>query len=287
MGGTPRPSFIDRAAAGAGSHDTGRVAFGVWLDASVIIWRVKSISLEVDVHYIPVLSTIVTFIFAAAVFNRYRNKKGTHLLLWGIGLIFYGLGTFSEVILGFTFSPLVLKIWYMSGAMLTAAWLGQGTVHLLVRKQRVASTLMIILAVVSLLSAGLVLFAPLTSAAASYNVTQPISEQYKEILVRSGMVTLLTILLNIYGTIALVGGAIYSAWLFWRKKVLFNRVLGNVLIAAGALMPAMAGSFLKAGLVDWLYVSELLGVVIMYSGFVLATTSSAPASNPVVTPTGD
>lgn len=238
-------------------------------------------------HYIPVLSTIVTFIFAAAVFNRYRNKKGTHLLLWGIGLIFYGLGTFSEVILGFTFSPLVLKIWYMSGAMLTAAWLGQGTVHLLVRKQRVASTLMIILAVVSLLSAGLVLFAPLTSAAASYNVTQPISEQYKEILVRSGMVTLLTILLNIYGTIALVGGAIYSAWLFWRKKVLFNRVLGNVLIAAGALMPAMAGSFLKAGLVDWLYVSELLGVVIMYSGFVLATTSSAPASNPVVTPTGD
>ena len=236
-------------------------------------------------HYIPMLSTIVTFIFAVAVFNRYRNKKGTHLLLWGIGLIFYGLGTLSEVILGFTFSPLMLKIWYLTGAMLTAAWLGQGTVHLLVRKQRVATTFTLILTVVSLIATALILFAPLTPAAASYDVAQPISTQYKEILVRSGIVTLLTILLNIYGTIGLVGGAIYSAWLFWRKRVLFNRVLGNVLIATGALMPAMAGSFLKAGLVDWLYVSELLGVIIMYSGFVLATTSPALASKPVTSTT--
>jgi hypothetical protein len=79
------------------------------------------------------------------------------------------------------------------------------------------------------------------------------------------MITLLTIVLNIYGTIALVGGALYSAYLFWRKSVLFNRMLGNLLIAAGALMPAMAGSFVKAGLVDWLYMSELLGVVLMYA----------------------
>ena len=36
-------------------------------------------------------------------------------------------------------------------------------------------------------------------------------------------------------------------------------MIGNILIAAGALMPAMAGGFVRAGLVDWLYVSELLG----------------------------
>jgi hypothetical protein len=55
-------------------------------------------------------------------------------------------------------------------------------------------------------------------------------------------------------------------------------MLGNLLIAAGALMPAMAGSFVKAGLVDWLYVSEFLGVVMMYAGFILAT-SSQPAKS--------
>ena len=83
----------------------------------------------------------------------------------------------------------------------------------------------------------------------------------------------LTILLNIYGTLTLVGGALYSAYLFWRKKVLANRMFGNILIAAGALMPATAGTFVQAGLVDWLYLSELLGVLLMFSGFVLATAS--------------
>jgi hypothetical protein len=235
-------------------------------------------------HYISILSTLVTFIFAAAVFNRYRYKKGNHLLMWGIGLVFYGLGTLTEVVLSFTFSALALKIWYLTGAMLTAAWLGQGTVFLLVRKPGVARALLIALTGVSLIAAVLVFAAPLTPAAAGYDVSQAVSAQYKDILVRSGWITLLTILLNIYGTLTLVGGAIYSAFLFWRKKVLINRVVGNILIAAGALFPAMAGSLVKAGLVDWLYVSELLGVVIMYIGFLQATATQPVEAKQAVSP---
>jgi hypothetical protein len=237
-------------------------------------------------HYVSILSTLVTFLFAAAVFNRYHRRGGTHLLLWGIGLLFYGLGTLSEAIMLFTFSGLLLKLWYLSGAMLTAAWLGQGTVHLLVRKRGVALTLTGVLAAVSLLAFGLVLAAPLASGAVSFNTSLPASAQYKNILVRSGWVTAFTILLNIYGTITLVGGALYSAWLFWRKKVLANRLVGNILIAAGALMPAMGGSLLKAGLGDWLYLSEFVGVILMYTGFLQASARQearpmvqAPASS--------
>lgn len=233
-------------------------------------------------HYIPILSTLVTFAFAAAVLNRYRYKNGPHLLLWGIGLILYGLGTLSEVILGFTFNALMLKIWYLSGAMLTAAWLGQGTVFLLVRRRGVATGLAIALTLVSLLSVGLLLAAPVSAAAAGYNLSQPVSAQYKEILVRNGGIVALTIILNIYGTLGLVGGALYSSYLFLRKHVLADRMYGNILIAAGALMPAMAGSFIKAGLADWLYVSELVGVVLMYIGFLKATTS--PVTQQKVTP---
>lgn len=222
--------------------------------------------------YFPIFSTLVTFAFAAAVLNRYRHKRGTHLLLWGLGLVMYGLGTLTEVILSFQFSALALKIWYLMGAMLTAAWLGEGSIHLLVRKRGVAPTLTKILTVVSLLAAGLVLAAPVvSSAAADFNPAQPVSMQYKEILTRNGLMIFLTIILNIYGTLGLVGGALYSAFLFWRKQVLFDRMVGNVLIAAGALMPAMAGSLIKAGLVDWLYLSEFLGAVLMYAGFLRAT----------------
>jgi hypothetical protein len=63
--------------------------------------------------------------------------------------------------------------------------------------------------------------------------------------------------------------------------VLVNRLIGNILIAGGALLPAMAGSFVKAGLVDFLYVSEFLGVVLMYIGFIQAT-ASRPVEKQVV-----
>ncbi|MGD0611104.1 MAG: hypothetical protein ABSB41_06275 [Anaerolineales bacterium] len=222
-------------------------------------------------HYIPILSTLVTFAFAVAVFRRYLLHHGPNLLLWTIGLLWYGIGTLSEIILGLTFNGVVLKLWYLGGAMLTAAWLGQGTMHLLVRRHGLAWTLTGILAGVSVLAGFLVLSAPLTSSAGAYQVAQPISSQYQNILTRSGLTIALTILLNIYGTLVLVGGAIYSAYIFWRKHVLFNRMIGNILIAAGALAPALGGSFIKIGLPDFLYLTELVGAVLMYIGFVQAT----------------
>jgi hypothetical protein len=239
--------------------------------------------LEVFMHYISILSTITTFFFAVAVFNRYRSKKGTHLLFWGIGLVFYGLGTLPEVLLSFAYSGLALKLWYLNGAMLTAAWLGQGTVFLLVRQGGVAKTLAIILGVLSLVAMILIAIAPLSpTAAATYDVSQVASTQYKALLYRSGFTIFLTIILNTYGTLTLVGGALYSAFLFWRKRVLVNRMLGNILIAGGALLPAIAGTFVKAGLGDWLYLSEFLGAVLMYAGFTLATTPQ-PVMNSAIT----
>ena len=230
-------------------------------------------------HILPIFSTLVTFSFAIAVFHRYQYKHGAHLLIWTIGLVWYGLGTLSEVILAINYNGLVLKIWYLSGAMLTAAWLGQGTVHLLIRRRGLAWILTGILGAISLLAVGLVLAAPFQPLAPAYDLTRAISSQYKEILSRGGLTILLTILLNIYGTLMLVGGAIYSAFIFWRKRVLFNRMVGNMLIAAGALAPAMAGSFVRLGMADLLYLSELVGVVLMYLGFVQATrvAESLPA----------
>ena len=224
-------------------------------------------------HYISLLSTIVTFGFTWAVYRRYQQRGGKHLLFWAVGLLLYGLGTLTEVVLGFTFSAVALKVWYLSGAMLTAAWLGQGTVFLLIRRGRWARGSAWVLLAVSLVAAGLVFSAPILPAAADFQPALPVSSQYQDILGRSGLMLTLTILLNLYGTLTLVGGAIYSAYLFWRKQVLLERMVGNILIAAGALSPAMGGSLLRAGLADWLYVSELLGAVLMFLGFRLAVKS--------------
>ncbi|MBI4771964.1 MAG: hypothetical protein HY784_16510, partial [Chloroflexi bacterium] len=77
------------------------------------------------------------------------------------------------------------------------------------------------------------------------------------------------------------GGAAWSAYLFARKRVLPQRVIGNVLIAAGALFPAGAGTLIKLGLGDWLYLSELLGAAIMFAGFMVATVQQ-PDKEPAV-----
>ena len=233
------------------------------------------------VHLLPFSSTLVTAAFAAAVLSRHARRGGTHLLFWGIGLILYGLGTFSEAFLGLVWSPLILRVWYICGAMLTAAWLGQGTLYLLVRKPGVANGFAIGLAIASGAAIVSVFLAPMTDAV--YNVSLPASIQYKAIMVRGPLMTTLTILLNIYGTVLLVGGALYSAFLFRRKRVLAHRVFANVLIAAGALMPASAGTFIKLGLADWLYLSELLGAALMFTGF-LQATSPQPAPKPATQP---
>jgi hypothetical protein len=229
------------------------------------------------IHFLPFLSTAITFFFAATVLNRYRVGRRPHSLMWGIGLTFYGLGTLAEAYLALRWSPTLLRLWYLCGAMLTAAWLGQGTIFLLVRKPGVASGIALGLAAVSLVAAVAVFTAPVNGAAFQTGV--PVSSQYKDLLTRTGLMVLLTILLNIYGTVTLVGGAAWSAWLFWRKHVLANRMLGSILIAVGALLPASAGTLIRLGVGDWLYVSELLGAGLMFLGFWLATQPQ-PAERP-------
>ena len=221
------------------------------------------------IHLLPFISTAITFVFAAAVLNRFRVGHTLHSLLWGLGLVWYGLGTLAEAYLALWWSPLVLRLWYLSGAMLTAAWLGQGTVYLLIRKPGVAHALAAGLMLVSVVAAIAVFTAPLTGA--DFVPGIPISTQYKSLLTRSSLMVLTTILLNIYGTLALVGGALWSAWLFWRKRALLHRMTGNIVIAAGAMFPAAAGTLIRLGLGDWLYVSELIGAALMFAGFYLAT----------------
>jgi hypothetical protein len=82
---------------------------------------------------------------------------------------------------------------------------------------------------------------------------------------------------NIYGTITLVGGALYSAWLLWRKEIVPHRVVGNILIAAGALVIASASTMVRLGLGDVLYLGEVLAAALMFSGFLLATARAEAA----------
>jgi len=220
--------------------------------------------------WVPFISCIISFIFAALVFRRYAFRRGPHLLLWGIGMVFYGIGGFCEAYYGaFGWNPWVFRLWYLCGAMLVAAWLGQGTVYLLA-KRRWADALMIVLGVASLFGAFRVFTAQLDPSLMTSGLHTG-SELSGRAIVTPGVRTL-TPFFNLYGTVTLVGGAAWSAWIFWRKRVLLHRTIGNILIAIGATLPAFGGAFSRFGVSGTLYWSELLGAVLMFLGFLRATT---------------
>jgi hypothetical protein len=222
---------------------------------------------------LPFTSCLVSIVFAALVFKRYLARRGLHLLLWGIGMVFYAIGGFCEAYYGaLGWNPTIFRLWYLFGAILVAAWLGQGTVYLLARR-RWAHATMALLALGSLYALLRVLGAELDPSLMTASLHTG-SELSGHAIVTPGVRTL-TPLFNVYGTVTLVGGAAWSAWIFWRKRVLLHRTIGNVLIAAGALLPAFGGGFSRLGLPGVLYIAELLGAILMFAGFIRATTPMA------------
>ena len=75
------------------------------------------------------------------------------------------------------------------------------------------------------------------------------------------------ILYNIYAFIFLVGGAILSAYRYRKVHDSYHRFIGNVYIAIGALLPGIGGTFTRMGYTEVLYVTELMGLVLIYIGY--------------------
>jgi hypothetical protein len=230
-------------------------------------------------------------VFTVSVLQRYLVRRKAHFLFWGLGLAMFSAGSFAEAYFAiFGWSAIVFFMWYFFGAALNAGWIGHGTLMLLVRKRwrNVVTGLLIVGSVV----AAIFMF----QAMALLNPDQyingvAISEQYAEIMPpidQGGSVRLTTPFFNIYGLITLVGGALWSAWLFLRKRVFPNRVLGNVLIAVGALSIGAASTLTRMGYGQLLYLGELFAAILMYIGFVMAgKPASVEKREAVFTPSGD
>jgi hypothetical protein len=224
------------------------------------------------------LAAAVMLAFSVIVWQRYLVRRTSAFLFWGIGLTLFAVASFAGAYLSLAWSSVVFFLWYFCGAVLTAAWIGHGTVHLLFRRWW-AHGLTAVLVAGSLVALALMLQAMANLDVSRFNAALPISEQYREIMPaisEGGLIRITTPFFNIYGLITLVGGALYSTFLYWRKRVLPNRVVGNILIAAGAIVIALASTLTRFGLGSALYVGELLAAVMMFSGF-LAAAAPQPA----------
>jgi hypothetical protein len=154
---------------------------------------------------------------------------------------------------------ILYRLWYLIGAILVAAFLGQGTLYLLIRRRN-ANIIMTILGVATIYSAVRVFTVNIDIS----SLTTLTGVGIMPIDVRA----IITPLFNAFGTLALVGGAVYSAFIFWRKRILPHRVIANILIALGALLPAAGGIHISTnGDLNLFFIFELIGVIIMFIGF--------------------
>jgi hypothetical protein len=239
------------------------------------------------------LTALVSGVFALIVLRRWWEKRRPHLAAWGIGLALYFLGSLSQVVLSFTWSPVFFGLWYWAGALMVAPWLGQGTIYLLVRRGNIARNIQMALILVGVMTLPWAIFFTPMNASAWYpgaEITQIFRDQVdangnvveQGIMTGSarGTVRFFSPIMNVWGTLALVGGALYSAHLFRRKQIMRNRVVGNWLIALGGLFPAFSGALIRLDRPELKYFGEMIGIVLIFVGFWMATNvpDEAPQS---------
>jgi len=213
------------------------------------------------VHFIPIVTTLIALVFAYVILQRYRERRsGPHLLWWAGGVLMYGIGTFTEAavtLLGWQ-EPL-FRAWYISGALLGGAPLAQGTVYLLLQR-RTANILAAVLLIFVATAATFVLLTPIDySAVETYRLSGRVMEW--------SWVRLFSPFINTYAFIFLVGGAVLSAVRYRRDPAMYHRFVGNVLIAVGALLPGIGGTATRMGHVEVLYVTEFLGLILIWWGY--------------------
>jgi len=215
------------------------------------------------VHYIPLLSSCFALGFAMVIFRRFRERGGTHLLWWAIGMLTFAAGTLTEsatTLLGWH-EP-VFRLWYITGALLGGAPLAQGTVYLMLSR-RAAKRLTVLLVSVVCLGAICVWLSPV-----DLSLVEPYRLSGKVLVWH--WVRFISPFVNTYALIFLVGGAIVSAARYARRVETRHRALANVFIAVGALLPGIGGTFTRFGHVEVLYVTEFLGLVCIAVGYRLS-----------------
>ena len=211
------------------------------------------------VHYLPILTTVLSALFATSLYRRWRARRSPHLWWWAFGITTYGLGTAIEstITLGGN-SVLLTKVWYIAGAILGGYPLAQGSLYLswprpLANKLTIASLTLVAAATI------LVILSPVNLAA-----LDPVRPSGA--VLQWSWVRLLTPFINMYAVFFLIGGAIRSAWRHYRERGHKYRAAGNALIALGAILPGVGGSFAKAGMVEVLYVGECIGIMLIWIG---------------------
>ncbi len=217
------------------------------------------------------LAALVALWLAGLLWRSYRRSRQPQLLWWALGVSAFALATGLEALFPQGWQPWAYRLWYSAGALLAAAFLGHGTAVLLLPRYRRSLTLLL------LAYAGLAVLVALWAPVDLARLEYPLSGQAYPSVGEAGLLTprSYTPLLNLYGTVWLVLGALLSL----RSSV--QRAPGLWAIALGGLMMGSVGSLNRLGYGEWQSLGALLSIALIYGGvYLLSPARKAPAVAP-------
>jgi hypothetical protein len=189
------------------------------------------------------LACALSLVAAVFLLDQYRERPRPYKLLWTLGLLFYGIAA-AAAFAGEVghWNVANFKAWYYFGGVLTAAYLGLGSLYLLAPR-RVAQWSVGLAVLISLYVGGRILFLPISAAEsarlATLSTSAVTSTEFRNII--PGDLIPFVASMNIAGALLLFGGAAWSAWEFYRKHAPGYRLASMVLLALGAIFASGTG----------------------------------------------
>jgi hypothetical protein len=212
--------------------------------------------------------------FSILLTRQFLVRRKPHQMAWAIALGMFSLAALVETI-GFAsgWTDLAYRTYYLLGGLLNVTWLALGTLYLFKpgRTGNLAAAIVIALSLLSVVA----IFASTTDPT-SLRATIP---PPRHALI--GPAVILAPILNILGSVVLIGGAALSAWTAWRRHGPINTVIGTATLAAGAFVIAGGHSFAQTyGVYILQPLSEAFGITLMFGGYLIVEIKLHPSLQP-------
>lgn len=228
----------------------------------------------------PLVAAAVAFGFAVLLSRQYLQRRRPFQLLWAIALLMYAMASLAVAIGALNgWSRLAFEAYWVFGAVLNVPFLAAGELQLLVRNRTVELALDVVLVFLVAYSISVVRGA----AYDAHALTQQLPSG-KHVFGDGTPAHRLPQLISIPSYLVLVVGTLWSAWRMRGRPELKDRFVGMLLIAIGATIIAGFGStFAALGKLPLFSISLLVGIVVMFWGFLRASkpaSVAAPAAAP-------
>lgn len=200
------------------------------------------------------ISALIGAAFAVRVGIRFWRTRRLHHAAWFVGFALYTFTALASALAyAVGWNPWMYKLWYVAAAALVA-FLGAGELYFVARPRWAHAFLgaMVLVALAMLVKA--------LNASVDLARLGAGGEIGGEAL--PGSVRLFSPLLTIPGSLALIGGALWSG--------LRRRSVAGLWVAAGSLIMASGGTLTRFGMAELLPVANSVGVVLLYAGYVIA-----------------